>query len=116
MDGFMMESKKEIYDLIPQQYYPKNRINKEGTAEKCYKTVESAAIKYPFIAKPDIGLRGSGVKKINTVQDLKEYAEKSKFDYVVQDLIPYENEVGIFYVRYPKEKLGRITGIVSKEF
>jgi hypothetical protein len=60
--GFMMESKKEIYDLIPQQYYPKN--NKEGTAvEKCCKTVESAAIKYPFIAKPDIGLRGSGVKK-----------------------------------------------------
>jgi hypothetical protein len=32
-----------------------------------------------LIAKPDIGLRGSGVKKNNTVQDLKEYAEKSKF-------------------------------------
>ncbi|HEX9150916.1 MAG TPA: D-alanine--D-alanine ligase, partial [Flavobacterium sp.] len=30
--------------------------------------------------------------------------------------IPFENEVGIFYVRYPHESKGRITGIVSKEF
>ncbi len=112
-----MESKKEIYDLIPQQYYPKTELIKEGTGvENVIKTVESSAIKYPFIAKPDIGLRGSGVKKINTVQDLKEYAEKANFNYLVQDLIPFSNEVGIFYVRYPNEKSGRITGIVSKEF
>ncbi len=112
-----MESKREIYDLIPQQYYPKTELIKEGTGvENVIKTVESSAIKYPFIAKPDIGLRGSGVKKINTVQDLKEYAEKANFNYLVQDLIPFSNEVGIFYVRYPNEKSGRITGIVSKEF
>ena len=71
---------------------------------------------YPFIAKPDVGLRGSGVKKINTVQDLEQYALRANFDFVVQDLIPFQNEVGIFYVRYPNEKKGKITGIVSKEF
>ncbi len=109
--------KKKIYDLIPQQYYPKTELVLEVTpVENVIKTVESAAIKYPFIAKPDVGLRGSGVKKINTVQDLKEYAEKANFNYLVQDLIPFSNEVGIFYVRYPNEKSGRITGIVSKEF
>ncbi|SHG44442.1 hypothetical protein SAMN05444372_10625 [Flavobacterium micromati] len=113
----MMESKKEIYNLIPQQYYPKTELIKEGTAiEEVLDTIEKSNIKYPFIAKPDIGLRGSGVKKIDSVSDLKEYAEKANFDYVVQDLIPYDNEVGIFYVRYPDEKAGRITGIVSKEF
>ncbi len=112
-----MESKKEIYDLIPQQYYPKTELVLEGTSvENVIKAVESVAINYPFIAKPDVGLRGSGVKKINTVQDLKEYAEKANFNYLVQDLIPFSNEVGIFYVRYPNEKSGRITGIVSKEF
>ena len=31
-------------------------------------------------------------------------------------MIPFPNEVGIFYVRYPQEKHGRITGIVAKEF
>jgi len=115
--GFMMESKKEIYNLIPQQYYPKTELIKEGTAiEEVMDTIEKSNIKYPFIAKPDIGLRGAGVKKVKSESDLKEYAEKANFDYVVQDLIPYDNEVGIFYVRYPDEKAGRISGIVSKEF
>ena len=50
------------------------------------------------------------------MDDLEKYVEKADFDYIIQDLIPYENEVGIFYVRYPNEKKGRVTGIVSKEF
>jgi hypothetical protein len=115
--GFMMESKKAIYDLIPQRYYPKTELIKEGASlEAILKIIEVSGIKYPLIAKPDIGLRGSGVKKINTLEDLASYARKANFDYVVQDWIPYENEIGIFYVRYPDEKLGRITGVVSKEF
>jgi hypothetical protein len=61
-------------------------------------------------------LRGSAVKKIHNIEELESYNHKANFDYVVQDLIPFENEVGIFYVRYPDEKQGRITGIVSKEF
>lgn len=113
----MMESKKEIYDLIPQQYFPKTELIKEGTdLQNVLNAIIKAKIKYPLIAKPDTGLRGSAVKKINSITDLEEYTQKANFDYVVQDLIPFDNEVGIFYVRYPHEKAGRITGIVSKEF
>lgn len=115
--GFFMESKKAIYNLIPQQYYPKTELIIEGTSlEEILKTIGDSSIKYPFIAKPDIGLRGSAVKKIHNLEELKSYTSKANFDYLVQDLIPFENEVGIFYVRYPNEKTGRITGIVSKEF
>jgi hypothetical protein len=115
--GFMMESKKQIYNLIPQKYYPKTELIKAKTSvEEISKVLEDAGIKYPFIAKPDIGLRGSAVKKIETPTDLKQYSENAHFDFIVQDLIPYENEVGVFYVRYPHEKEGRITGIVAKEF
>lgn len=115
--GFIMESKKAIYDLIPQRFYPKTALIKEGTLVKeIIKTIQTSGINYPFIAKPDIGLRGSAVKKINNQEDLNAYAQKANFDYVIQDLIPYEKEVGIFYVRYPNEKKGKITGIVSKEF
>ena len=112
-----MESKKAIYNLIPQQYYPKTALIIEGTPlEEMLKTIQISGIQYPFIAKPDIGLRGSAVKKIHNVQELLSYNDKANFDYLVQDLIPFENEVGIFYVRYPNEKTGKITGIVSKEF
>jgi hypothetical protein len=115
--GFMMESKKKIYDLIPKQYYPKTILIQEATSlEIVLETIKDSKIAYPFIAKPDIGLRGSGVKKINSQDDLLLYSQKADFDYIIQNLIPYENEVGIFYVRYPNENKGRITGIVSKEF
>jgi hypothetical protein len=119
--GFFNESKFEIYNIIPQQYFPKTELIKEGTSfENVTETLKKSQIKFPFIAKPDIGLRGSAVKKINTIDDLKIYNEKANFDYLLQNLIPYNNEVGIFYVRYPPEtsgeKTGKITGIVSKEF
>lgn len=113
----MMESKKQIYNLIPKKYYPKTELIRVGTSlQDIMKVIENAAIAYPFIAKPDIGLRGSGVKKIETTTDLKQYVEKANFDFIVQNLIPYKNEIGIFYVRYPHEKQGRITGMVAKEF
>jgi hypothetical protein len=115
--GFIMESKKAIYNLIPQKYYPKTELILEGTSfQEIKNKIENLGIQYPFIAKPDIGLRGLAVKKINNPDELQSYNNKANFDYVVQDLIPFENEVGIFYVRYPNEKTGRITGIVSKEF
>ncbi|MDI1304458.1 MAG: D-alanine--D-alanine ligase, partial [bacterium] len=47
--GFMMESKKAIYDLIPQRYYPKTELIKEGTSlEEIEKIIEEAEIKYPL--------------------------------------------------------------------
>ena len=115
--GFIMESKKQIYNLIPQQYYPKTDLIIEGTSfTQVLEKVKTLGLQFPIIAKPDIGLRGSAVKKINNQNDLKTYSEKANFDYLVQDLIPFPNEIGVFYVRYPHEKAGRITGIVAKEF
>lgn len=115
--GFIMDSKIEIYDLIPQKYYPITQFVKEKIPFEQVETIlKKAVINFPFIAKPDIGLRGSAVKKINTIDDLKSYHGKANFDYLVQQMIPYQNEVGIFYVRFPHQKNGRITGIVAKEF
>lgn len=115
--GFFMESKKEIYDLIPPQYYPKTALVTENTSvDDVLKIITENGIEFPLIAKPDIGLRGSAVKKIDSAEELERYTQKANFDYLVQDLIRYQNEVGIFYVRYPHEKTGRITGIVAKEF
>ncbi|MBW4360648.1 D-alanine--D-alanine ligase [Flavobacterium taihuense] len=115
--GFFMDSKKEIYDLIPQNYYPKTEfIIEKLDFDVVLKLLNNSEIKIPFIAKPDIGLRGSAVKKINSIDELFAYHCKANFDYLVQSFIPYEHEVGIFYVRFPNEKKGKITGIVSKEF
>ncbi|TDP57791.1 D-alanine--D-alanine ligase [Flavobacterium dankookense] len=115
--GFIMDSKKEIYGLIPQKFYPKTDYIKENLPfEEVENILKKAAINFPFITKPDIGLRGSAVKKIENIEDLKNYHIKANFDYLLQELIPFPNEVGIFYVRFPNELSGKITGIVAKEF
>lgn len=115
--GFMMESKKEIYDLIPQKFYPETKLVKSKIPfDEVETLLKTSKINFPFIVKPDIGLRGSAVKKIEKLDELKAYHDKADFDYLLQDLIPYKNEVGIFYVRFPNEKNGKITGIVAKEF
>lgn len=113
----MNESKMKIYDLIPPKYYPKtNLIGEKLDFNTVLKTIKSTQIQMPFFVKPDIGLRGSAVKKITSMRELEHYHTKANFDYLVQDLIPFENEVGIFYVRCPNQIKGKVTGIVYKEF
>lgn len=111
-----MESKKEIYDLIPSEYYPKTLlIEPTETLEAVQEKIKEAAIEFPLIAKPDIGLRGTAVKKIHNAEELAAYFSKANFNVLIQSLIPYENEIGLFYVKLPNQP-GKITGIVAKEF
>ena len=114
--GFFLESKKEIYDLIPPEYYPKTILIQSNEAlNGIISKIKIENIRLPFIAKPNIGLRGTAVKKINTVDELENYIQKANFEILIQDLIPYENEIGLFYVKLPNQP-GKITGIVAKEF
>jgi hypothetical protein len=52
-----MVSKKAIYNLIPQKYYPITELIKRRALEEIKTTIEKAFIQYPFV-KPDIGLQG----------------------------------------------------------
>jgi len=115
--GFLMESKKEIYDLLPKEYYPRTLLfkNDSNTAE-ILGQIKQDNFKYPLIGKPDIGMQGIAVKKLDNESDVVAYAKSSQVDFLVQEFIHLENEVGIFYYRYPGEEKGRISGIVSKEF
>jgi hypothetical protein len=115
--GFLMESKKMIYDLMPGWSYPRTLLvaKKSKTAEMMGRIGEKG-LSFPLIAKPDIGMRGIGVKLLRTEDELACYATQSKVDFLVQEFVPYEKEVGIFYYRLPGEQQGHISGIVGKEF
>ena len=112
-----MESKQKIYDIIPKKYIPRTILiqPEEGEIEIIQK-VRSAGFTYPLIAKPDIGGRGRGVKKINEESELVPYLKKFPLNMLIQELVDYENELGIFYFRYPGTHKGKISGIVGKKF
>ncbi|MFN8282731.1 MAG: hypothetical protein U0U67_05920 [Chitinophagales bacterium] len=115
--NFVMESKIKIYSLIPKQYYPTTIYvePKQGIAS-LIEQINKANIAYPFITKPNIGQRGIGVKKIYTKDELMQQHQTAKHPYLIQQLINYQHEIGLFYVRYPNEEKGKLTGIVYKEF
>ena len=115
--GFLMESKKAIYDLIPGKYYPRTLFFQAGTTDKkIIACLQVRDLKFPLVAKPDIGMQGKAVKKLLTIGELLEYSRRSKVDFLVQEFVPLENEIGVFYYRYPGQPAGKISGIVAKEF
>lgn len=102
---------------MPQEYYPHTILVQPGeAADVILQRIRTAGMTFPLIVKPDIGGKGRGVKKVSTEQELISYIRQFPFDMLVQDFVPYEEEVGIFYYRYPDEARGHISGIVGKHF
>ncbi len=115
--GMAMESKKEIYDIIPEQYIPKTVfVKKNSTLLELLAHIDVGGLQFPLIVKPDVGMKAFGVQKVQDVAALSAYAEKCPQNFLIQELITYPKEIGLFYVRYPNSEIGAITGIVAKEF
>lgn len=115
--GLLMERKSDIYNIMPSQYYPKTLLVTEGlTIQEIRELIEKSNFSFPVIVKPDIGGKGRGVRKINNIDDAVAYIDYSKFPMLVQALVSFKNEVGIFYYRLPWQQNGKISGIVAKEF
>lgn len=115
--GFILESKKEIAEIIPDQYTPTTLFFFPFTSfTKIKNDLVKNNLSYPLIIKPDIGMQGKAVMKIGSDNELKIAASKFNVNFIIQPFVPYPNELGIFYVRYPNEESGKITGIVEKKF
>ncbi len=114
--GFIMESKRDVYDLLPGEYYPETVYVEAGTTfEVINEKIKRQNIQFPYIAKPDIGERGLAVKKIHSETELRDYLTHIPVPFLVQSYVAYENEIGIFYYRVPGATTGKISGIVKKE-
>ncbi|WP_315815823.1 hypothetical protein [Paraflavitalea speifideaquila] len=69
---------------------------------------------FPLIGKPNVGGRGRGVKVLADETAVINYVAQAYLDFHIQEYVPWKNEVGIFYYRYPGEAKGKISGIVKK--
>jgi hypothetical protein len=93
----------------------------EAIAADALVTAEAADIGLPFVCKPDIGCRGSGVKLIHSLSELTDAISRypAGAALLCQRLSRFEPEVGIFYTREVQqnsliEPSGVITGLTFK--
>jgi hypothetical protein len=72
-------------------------------------------IGFPCIAKPDIGGKGWGVKKIYNWHDLYFYQSVCRVEFLLQELVTEPEEYSVFYCRYPSSETGFITSVTHKK-
>ena len=82
------------------------------------KAMRATGLSFPVIAKPDLGLCGYGVRLIANSDDLQTYLRAFPVNemVVLQQWLPQEGEAGIFYVREPEARHGRIIGLTLRYF
>ena len=114
--GLIDDGKKSIYDLMPDNLYPKTVLISTDTVYDFNEIISNNNFSFPLIVKPDVGLRGIGVQKINNIESLIAYRDFIKKDFLIQEQCNYPNEIGLFYCRFPSQKNGTITGITIKKF
>lgn len=114
--GFDGEGKKEMYDQLPEDLYPKTvYVQPHASFEKVQQLITQKGISYPLCAKPDVGLKGLLFRKIDDEERLRLYHEKMPVDYWVQSLVEAPLEVSVFYHRHPNKEKGVISGFIRKE-
>jgi len=125
--GLVGERKSELFtkltgperDLLPE--YLVIRRSSESSSDQWQEVtaqMDKAGLNYPLVAKPDIGCRGAGVQPVRTEIALRRYLQDfpANEGFILQRMVDVEGEAGVFYVREPGEKRGRIVSLTLKYF
>ncbi len=114
--GMEGEGKKEMYDQLPHVLMPLTvYINQMADFEDVQRRLRLSGLQYPFVVKPDVGMKGILFRVIENEHQLKEYHERMPVEYIAQEKISFPVEVSVFYYRYPWRQKGRVSGFIQKE-
>lgn len=80
--------------------------------------MRGAGLTFPVIAKPDLGMCGYGVRRIDSLTKLRAYAAAfpQGETIVLQRYLAEEGEAGIFYARHPHSGCGTVIGLALRHF
>ncbi|HOZ85172.1 MAG TPA: hypothetical protein PK191_06760 [Niabella sp.] len=114
--GFEGEGKKEMYDLLPSDKVPLTiYIDCTKDFESIKKQLASVDLQYPFVVKPDVGMKGILFRVIEDEHQFKKYHDRMPVEYIAQAKVDYPIEVSVFYYRYPWKEKGYVSGFIYKE-
>lgn len=113
---FKQASGKATKAVLPWVIFSTHDRAISKQAKKIIEDAKNKNITLPFVCKPDIGCRGRGVKLIETQKQLEDVIKSypAGTTLMLQKLASYNNEVGIFYVKKPRQKSGNIVSMTEK--
>jgi membrane protein DedA with SNARE-associated domain len=127
--GFIGESKSAILDDLvagrPEAQAcvvrtlalaPLSRTDAGARAAALDAWMSAHGMRYPIVLKPDVGQRGSGVRKVGTPAEAHAYLASVPVALVAQQYAPGPHELGVFWVRPPGAAQGRLFSVTEKFF
>jgi hypothetical protein len=124
MGGWVGESKATVFEYAGP--YARRFIAPWATLDRtpnltvarALEVAAQAGLSLPFVAKPDMGCRGAGVRRVRSKAELADYIAAFPMNerIVFQALVDHEAEAGVFYIRKPNETRGRIVSLTLKYF
>lgn len=125
--GLVGESKGAILDMVGPEaarWFAPHVGVARGTGPvaadvaRALAAMGSASLAFPIVAKPDLGCRGVGVRPVTSADDLALYLADFPVGarLVLQQLVDWEGEAGVFWVRLPGADHGRIISLTLKYF
>lgn len=115
--GFEAGGKMEMYQQLPDGSYPKTILfTPSQTVESIKKEINANGLYYPFVAKPDEAMQGVLFRVIETEDELIKYHNIVGVNYIIQTFIDLPMEFSVFYIRYPGETKGKVTGFILKNY
>ncbi len=114
--GFEGERKSEMYKQLPAHLCPRSILIKPSASfEDVMQQVRMQRMQYPFIVKPDVGMKGILFRKIENEAQLEKYHKHMPVDYIIQQFLDHALEVSVFYYRKPGSNKGCITALIAKD-
>jgi hypothetical protein len=125
--GLVGESKSAVLALpgggarawfAPHVAFDRGTDSPADARRRALVTIAGAGLLLPLVAKPDLGCRGAGVRPVRTEAELETYLAgfPQGERLVLQALVGWEGEAGIFWVKRPGETQGRILSLTLKYF
>ena len=116
--GFHGESKAEILERLDGEWAARFRLIPAAASTTEKRTavagfISELGLEFPIVLKPDQGLRGVGVAVVESVEQVAAYFRHPRGDVIVQEYVGGP-ELGVFYVRLPGDRRGRIISITEK--
>ncbi len=91
-------------------------VTGEADTARARTALRRAGLVLPVVIKPDIGCNGTGVRlvedEVGLARALAAFPRGAAL--VLQALVPWEGEAGVFYVRQPGEAYGQLTSVTLK--
>ncbi len=104
--GMLEDKKSDIHGFIPFKYRP-----------EIFNFQSEDDIRFPVIVKPDVGLKGYLVTRVDDIESLSDILQNEKnIEWIVQEYIDLKCEYSILVYKVPGTKQKKIVSFTQKEY